>query len=85
MDWVTNCQMPMTKEVKFDIWKCQLDLFIDQKKVWRCGGRLKRAYIPYSSKHPILLLTKQQYLVTLITEYANAWWSKQNFDPSTGL
>ena len=70
MDWVTNCQMHMTKEVKFDMWKRQLDLFLDQKKIWRCGGRLKGADIPYSSKHPILL-SKQHHLATLITEYAH--------------
>ena len=69
IDWVTNFQMHMTEEVKFDIWKHQLDLFLDQKKVWRCGGRLKRADISYSSKHPILL-HKQHHLATLITEYA---------------
>ena len=70
MDWVTNCQMHMTKEVKFDMWKHQLDLFLDQKKIRRCGGRLRRADIPYSSRHAILL-SKQHHLANLITEYAH--------------
>ena len=55
MDWVTDCQMHMTKEAKFDTWKHHADLFLDYKKVIICGERLKSVGIPYSSKHPILL------------------------------
>ena len=60
----------MTKEAKFDMWKHQLDLFLNQEKVWRYGRRLKRAGIRYSSKHPILL-SKQHHLAILITESAH--------------
>ena len=70
MDWVNDCQRHMTREVQFDMWKRQLDLFLDHHKVWRCGGRLNKADISYSSKHPILL-SKQHHLTTLITEYAH--------------
>ena len=70
MDWVTECQRHLTKEVKFDMWKSQLDLFLDPQKVWRCGGRLNNADIPYSSKYPILL-SKQHRLATLITQHAH--------------
>ena len=70
MDWVTECQKHLTKEAKFDLWRHQLELFLDQHKVWRCGGRLNKADIPYSTKHPILL-SKQHRLATLIAEYAH--------------
>ena len=33
MGWVIDCQRRMTKEVQFDMWNCQLDLFLDQHKV----------------------------------------------------
>ena len=33
----------------------QLDLFINDKGLWRSGGRLANADIPYSTKHPVLL------------------------------
>ena len=70
MDWVTDCQRHLTTEVKFDLWKSQLNAFLDQQGVWRCGGRLNKANISYSSKHPILL-SKQHHLTTLITQYAH--------------
>ena len=54
----------------FDMWKCQLDLFLNQHKVWRCGGRLNKADISYSSKHPILH-SKQHHLATLTTDYTH--------------
>ena len=70
MEWVTDCQRHLTKEVKFDLWKRQLNAFLDQQGVWRCGGRLNKANLSYFSKHPILL-SKQHHLATLITQYAH--------------
>ena len=70
MDWVTDCQIHLTTEVKFDLWKSQLNAFLDQQGVWRCGGRLNKVNISYCSKHPILL-SKQHHLTTLITQYAH--------------
>ena len=69
-DWIIECQRCLTKDRKFDLWKHQLDLFLDQHQIWRCGGRLNKANIPYSSKHPILL-SKQHRFAILITEYAH--------------
>ena len=48
----------------------QLQLFRDQENVWRCGGRLTKADIPYSMKHPILL-SKQHRFAVLVTERAH--------------
>jgi len=38
--WITDCQRHLLKEVKFELWKSQLQLFCDQSDVWRCGGWL---------------------------------------------
>ena len=61
VDWIIDCQKQLTKDPKFESWKNQLDLFLDKYKIWRCGGRLKKAHISYARKHPILL-TKQHHL-----------------------
>ena len=70
LDWIIDCQKCLTKEAKFELWKGQLQLFLDQQKVWRCGGRLTKADISYAKKHPILLC-KQHHLATLIVERAH--------------
>ena len=47
LDWIIECQTSLTKEAKFESWKNQLQLFLDHQKVWRYGGRLTKADIPY--------------------------------------
>ena len=39
----------------FEKLKGQFGLFLDKNGVWRCGGHLSKAEIPYGMKHPILL------------------------------
>jgi len=70
IDWIIDCQKQLTKNPKFDSWKHQLDLFLDKNNIWRCGGRLKKAHICYTRKHPILL-TKQHHLAILIARNAH--------------
>ena len=70
LDWIIDCQTSLTKEAKFELGKNQLQLFLDHQKVWRCGGRLTKADIPYSKKHPFLLC-KQHHFAILITEQAH--------------
>ena len=70
LDWIIDCQTSLTKEAKFESWKKQLQLFLDHQKVWRCSGRLTKADIPYSKKHPILLC-EQHHFAILITEQAH--------------
>jgi len=43
------------KEAQFNSWKKQFGLFIDPEGVWRCGGRLSNADVPYTRRHSILL------------------------------
>ena len=70
MNWVTDCQKQLTSDPKFELWKTQLDLFCDQHNVWRCGGRLKKANLPYAQTHPILL-HKEHPLTVLIVKHAH--------------
>ena len=45
-------------------WKVSFMLFCDENKVWRCGGRLGNAELPYNTKYPILL--PKGHLFTLL-------------------
>ena len=47
----------------------QFNLFKDERGVWRCGGTLANAEIPYAVKYPILLL-KSHPLTRLIMKQA---------------
>ena len=47
--WIKDCQKD------FPRWKLQFGLFLDENGVWRCGGRLQNAKLPFSTMHPILL------------------------------
>ena len=37
----------------------------DEKRIWRCGGRIQNADLTYSTKHPILI-ARSHYLATLL-------------------
>ena len=56
--WIIDAQRKLAQEEKFPTWKNQFDLFLDNKGLWRCGGRLSNATLPYSTKHPVLLPRK---------------------------
>ena len=63
--WVKESQQLLVSDARFPHWKRQFDLFLDYAEVWRCGGRLSNADVPYSTKHPILL-PKDHPLTVLI-------------------
>ena len=63
--WIKEAQTTLVKDKKFASWKKQFNLFLDPIGLWRCGGRLSNAEVPYSTKHPILL-PRNHYLSTLI-------------------
>ena len=68
--WIIESQILFAKDNNFVTWKKQFGLFLDDGDVWRCGGRLVNADIPYSTKHPILL-HKNHYVTTLIVKNAH--------------
>ena len=63
--WIIDSQLVLVKEKAFSIWKGQFNLFQDEKRIWRCGGRIQNADLTYSTKHPILI-ARSHYLATLL-------------------
>ena len=59
-------QSTLEEDPKFPSWRMQFGLFKDSSHMWRCGGRLQNARIPFSSKHP----PKGHPLTTLIVQSA---------------
>ena len=52
---------------KYEQWKSQLGLFVDDKGLIRCRGRLSNAELPYSPKYPVLL-PRSHHITTLIIQ-----------------
>ena len=67
--WMVESQSALTQDKNFDTWKRQFNLFLDSHGVWSGGGRLAKANLPYSSKHPVLL-SRDHALMTLIIKNA---------------
>ena len=68
--WIMECQKMVTSDRKFEQWNRQLDLFQDEKGVWRCRGRIQNAAVSYSTKHPVLL-HKDHHFTYLVTQKAH--------------
>ena len=56
--WIIESQTLLLKDKNFHIWKKQFGLFLDDKGIWRCGGRIGNADVPSSTKFPILNITE---------------------------
>ena len=67
--WVRELQRELLQHKDFQNWKKQFDLFLEGE-VRRCRGRLGNSDIPYSTKHPILLM-KSYHLAVLIVQDAH--------------
>ena len=48
----------------------QFGLFQDAKGIWRCGGHLQHADLPFATRHPIIL-PRDHHLTTLIVKVAH--------------
>lgn len=68
--WIVHSQVLLSQDKNFDLWKRQFGLFLDETGMWRCGGRLTNADLPYSTKHPVLL-PRDHPLTTLIVKDAH--------------
>ena len=88
--WITYVQMQLTREKSFSTWQTQLELFVDDKGpcdkgLWRCGGRLANADIPYSTKHPHVTSTRSSvhsYDRQRCTQTSRPQWGQRNTDGS---
>ena len=54
LKWMIDCQQNLKQQTSFNSLKRQLNLFLDPQGLWRCGGRLSNADLPYSTKYPVL-------------------------------
>ena len=63
--WIKDCQSHLQDDHRFTLWKRQLDLFVDESGIWRCGGRMSKSCLSSSAKNPILL-DRSHYLTKLI-------------------
>ncbi len=68
--WMTESQQVLVRDKNFTQWKKQFDLFQDDHKIWRCGGRIQNADLPFSAKHPVLL-AKDHFLSALLVRRAH--------------
>ena len=69
--WLLECQKKVIADKKFKQWQKQLDLFVDEKGLWRCRGRIENANVSYTTKYPVLL-HNVHYLTTLFIKKAHS-------------
>ena len=65
--WIKEIQKSLSKNRKFDISKKQFGIFTDHQGIVRCTGRLTKAELPTSVKHPISL-EKDHQITSLIVK-----------------
>ena len=66
--WISHVQEELIQQRDFSTLKMQLKLFCDEKGLWRCGGRLQNADIPYAVKHPILLPRSHHFTILVVKD-----------------
>ena len=66
--WIVQAQHDLVLQKDFDSLKRQFGLFLDEKGLWRCSGRLQNADLPFTTKHPILLPRKHPYTSLLVDD-----------------
>ena len=67
--WIKAAQTELASDNNFEKLKKQFNLFED-RGVWRCGGRLAYADVPFQEKYPVLL-PKNHHLATLVVRAAH--------------
>ena len=66
--WIKENQSTLVLNENFPTWKVQFGLFNYRSGLWRCGGRLQNADLPFSAKHPVLLDRKHHLTRLIINE-----------------
>ena len=69
--WILESQKMIVADKSFKQWQQQLDLFRDERGLWRCRGRIQNAGVPYCTKHPVLL-HKDHHFTMLIVKQAHS-------------
>ena len=66
--WITAVQRELAQGKEFEQLKTQLGLFLDDKAIWRCGGRLQNSDLPYATKYPVLLSRGHPFTTLVIRD-----------------
>lgn len=66
--WLISAQMTLSQDKCFPTWQKEFNLFRDDQGLWRCGGRLTNADIPYTTKHPVLLPRKHHLTILIVQD-----------------
>ena len=69
--WLRDVQRELVTREDFNTLRLRLDLFYDEVGIWRCGGRLSKADMPYSTKHPIILPRSHHYTLLVVRRAHN--------------
>ena len=64
--WLIHTQTRLKDERNFNMWQKQFDLFLDDKGLIRCRGRLENASLPYSTKYPVFLPRKTHVTMLIV-------------------
>ncbi|XP_065903771.1 uncharacterized protein [Dysidea avara] len=66
--WLLTAQHELITDKAFPMWKRKFGLYLDDKQLWRCGGRLENADLPMTTRHPVLLPKHHPLTVLVIKE-----------------
>ena len=64
--WIRDALSILRQDQKFPNWKSQFRLYQDECQIWRCGGWLHNADLPYPSKHPVVLPKRHSLLMLVV-------------------
>ena len=70
MLWIKCAQRQLTRKPNFKSQQKQFNLFVDDRGVWRCGGRLANVEVSFTVRYPMLLL-RNHPLTNLVVERAH--------------
>ena len=83
-----QAQTLLAHEIRFNEWKKQFRLFLENKNIWRCGGKLDNTDLQYAAKHS-MFLSKHHHLTVLIIRSAHEKvfhnGMEDRSEPNTGL
>lgn len=60
--WIKMTQQDLAQDDKFNEWKLQFDLYLDESGSWRCRGRQNNSNLSHSSASTTEILSFQKVL-----------------------
>ena len=66
--WLQESQRSPVEEGKFEMWKKQFGLHVNENGLLHCKGRLGNADLPVSTRHPVLLCKKHPLTSLIVRE-----------------